>query len=41
MNKSMSWFGHIQEIINKASKILNFAKRIPHQCIHHLSKKLT
>ena len=32
MNKSMSWSGHIQEIINKASKTLNFAKRILHQC---------
>ena len=32
MNKSMSWSGHIQEIINKASKSLNFAKRILHQC---------
>ena len=28
MNKSMSWSGHIQEIINKASKTLNFAKQI-------------
>ena len=32
MNKSMSWSGHIQEIINKASKTLNFVKRILHQC---------
>ena len=32
MNKSMSWSGHIQQIINKASKTLNFAKRILHQC---------
>ena len=32
MNKSMSWSGNIQEIINKASKTLNFAKRILYQC---------
>jgi len=32
MNKSMSWSGHTQEIINKASKTLIFVKRILHQC---------
>ena len=32
MNKSMSWSGHIQEIINKASKTLNLVKRILPQC---------
>ena len=39
MNKSMSWSGHIQEIINKASKTLNLVKRILPSA-HHLSKKL-
>ena len=38
MNKSMSWSGHIQEIINKASKTLNFAKRILHQCTSSVKK---
>ena len=32
MNKSMSWSGHIQEIINKASKTLNLVKQILPQC---------
>ena len=32
MNKSMSWSGHIQEIINKANKTLNLVKRILPQC---------
>jgi len=29
---SMSWSNHIQEIINKASKTLNFVKRTLYQC---------
>ena len=36
MNKSMSWTGHIQEIINKASKALNLVKRILPQCTSSL-----
>ena len=32
MNNSMSWSGYIQEIINKASKTLNFVKQMLHQC---------
>jgi len=41
MNNSMLWSGHIQEIINKASKTLNFVKRILHQCTSSVKKLLT
>ena len=32
LHSSMSWTKHIQEVINKASKILNFVKRTLYQC---------
>ena len=32
LHNSMSWSKHIQEIINKASKTLNFVKRTLYQC---------
>ena len=32
LHNSMSWTKHIQEVINKASKTLNFVKRTLYQC---------
>ena len=32
LHNSMSWSNHIQEVINKASKTLNFVKRTLYQC---------
>jgi len=32
LHNSMSWSNHIQEVIKKASKILNFVKRTLYQC---------
>ena len=32
LHNSMSWSKHIQEIINKASKTLNFVRRTLYQC---------
>ena len=32
LHNSMSWSKHIQEVINKATKILNFVKRTLYQC---------
>ena len=32
LHNSMSWTKHIQEVINKVSKTLNFVKRTLYQC---------
>jgi len=46
LHNSMSWCNHIHEVINKASKTLNFVKRTLYQCepsvkVHYLSKTNT